>query len=335
MSAVFVNVNRGKRSVVLDLRSEEGRTALRALVADADVFIHSMRAKAIAKLGFDYGQVAALNPSIVYTNCYGYGRRGPDRDRPAYDDTIQAECGLPAVQKLLTGEADFVGTIVADKVAGLTAVYATTMALYHRERTGEGQEVEVAMFETMASFMLVEHANGAIYDPPLGPAVYPRTVAPNRRPYETSDGHIAALIYNDKHWNAFINAVRPAWADDLYSTLERRANQIDTVYGLLAQTMKERTSEEWLALFRELEIPAAPLNTPGALFDNPHLNAVGLFETVETPHGPVRFPGVPTWFSRTPGRVAGPAPELGANTADVLDELGLGQADIEPARGSG
>ena len=335
MSAVFVNVNRGKRSVVLDLRSKEGGTALRALVAHADVFIHSMRAKAIAKLGFSYDEVAALNPSIVYTNCYGYGRRGPDRDRPAYDDTIQAECGLTAVQKQLTGEADFVGTIVADKVAGLTALYATTMALYHRERTGEGQEVEVAMFETMASFMLVEHANGAIYDPPLGPAFYPRTVAPNRRPYETSDGYIAALIYNDKHWNAFIGAVKPAWADDLYSTLERRAKQIDTVYGLVAQTIKERTTEEWLALFRELEIPAAPLNTPGALFDNPHLNAVGLFETVDTPHGPVRFPGVPTWFSRTPGRVAGPAPELGANTAELLDELGLGQADIEPALGSG
>jgi crotonobetainyl-CoA:carnitine CoA-transferase CaiB-like acyl-CoA transferase len=335
MSAVFVNVNRGKRSVVLDLRTEAGKTALRALVLEADVFIHSMRAKAITKLGFGYEDVAALNPTIVYTNCYGYGRRGPDRDRPAYDDTIQAECGLTAVQKQLTGEADFVGTIVADKVAGLTAVYATTMALYHRERTGEGQEVEVAMFETMASFMLVEHANGAIYDPPLGPAFYPRTVAPNRRPYETSDGYIAALIYNDKHWNAFIGAVKPAWADDLYSTLERRAKQIDTVYGLVAQTMKERTTEEWLALFRELEIPAAPLNTPGALFDNPHLNAVGLFETVETQHGPVRLPGVPTWFSRTPGRVAGPAPELGANTADVLDELGLGQADIEPALGSG
>jgi crotonobetainyl-CoA:carnitine CoA-transferase CaiB-like acyl-CoA transferase len=327
MSAVFVNVNRGKRSVVLDLRSEEGRTALRALVADADVFIHSMRAKAIAKLGFGYDDVAALNPNIVYTNCYGYGRRGPDRDRPAYDDTIQAECGLTAVQKQLTGEADFVGTIVADKVAGLTAVYATTMALYHRERTGEGQEVEVAMFETMASFMLVEHANGAIYDPPLGPAFYPRTVAPNRRPYETSDGYIAALIYNDKHWNAFIGAVQPVWADDLYSTLEQRAKQIDAVYGLVAQTMKERTTEEWLALFRELEIPAAPLNTPGALFDNPHLNAVGLFETVETPHGPVRFPGVPTWFSRTPGRVAGPAPLLGEDTGQVLGELGL--ADVE------
>lgn len=328
MSGVFVNVNRGKRSVVLDLRSDAGTRALRALVETADVFIHSMRAKAISRLGFGYDDVAAINPAIVYANCYGYGRRGPDRDRPAYDDTIQAESGLPAVQEQLTGEADYVGTIMADKVAGLTALYATTMALFHRERTGEGQEVEVAMFETMASFMLVEHANGAMFDPPLGPAVYPRTVAPNRRPYRTSDGHIAALIYNDKHWNAFMDAVRPAWASQRYSTLEHRARQIDTIYGLVAETMKERSTEEWLALFAELEIPAARLNTPGDLFNNPHLNAVGMFETVDTPNGPVRFPGVPAWFSRTPGRVAGPAPELGAHTEEVLTEVAASSRGI-------
>ncbi|MBV9092183.1 MAG: CoA transferase [Mycobacteriaceae bacterium] len=331
MSGVFVNVNRGKRSIVLDLKSDAGKTALRALVKDADVFIHSMRSKAITTLGFGYAEVAAINPAIVYTNCYGYGRRGPDRDRPAYDDTIQAECGVPAVQQQLTGEVNYIGTILADKVAGLTALYATTMALFHRERTGEGQEVEVGMFETMASFMLVEHANGAMFDPPLGPAVYPRTVAPNRRPYRTSDGYIAALIYTDKHWSAFIDAVRPPWASDLYATLQRRARRIDTVYALVAETLRERTTEEWLTLFRELEIPAAALQNPDALFDDPHLNAVGLFETVQSPHGPVRFPGVPTWFSRTPGRVAGPAPELGADTADVLDELGLKAADVEPA----
>ncbi|OBH14936.1 CaiB/BaiF CoA transferase family protein [Mycolicibacter sinensis] len=325
MSGVFVNVNRGKRGIVLDLRTDEGKVAMTALITGADVFIHSMRAKAIAKLGLDYQAVAAIKPGIVYTNCYGYGRRGPDADRPAYDDTIQAECGLPAVQQQLTGRADYVGTIMADKIAGLTALYATMMALFHRERTGQGQEVEVAMFETMASFMLVEHANGAMFDPPLGPAVYPRTVAPNRRPYDTSDGQIAALIYNDKHWNAFIDAVQPPWASEQYATLAQRAQRIDTVYGLVAQTMKERTTAEWLKLLRELEIPAAPLNTPGALFDDPHLNAVGLFETVDTPYGAVRFPGVPTWLSRTPGRVAGPAPELGAHTAAVLAELGLEQ----------
>jgi crotonobetainyl-CoA:carnitine CoA-transferase CaiB-like acyl-CoA transferase len=331
LSGVFVNVNRGKRSVVLDLRSDEGRAALRALIAGADVFIHSMRAKAITKLGFGYDDVAAINPSIVYTNCYGYGRRGPDRDRPAYDDTIQAECGLPAVQAELTGEANYVATIVADKVAGLTAVYATTMALFHRERTGEGQEVEVAMFETMASFMLVEHANGAMFDPPLGPAMYHRTVAPNRKPYRTKDGYISALIYNDRHWASFIKAVQPAWNTERYATLTARAAEIDTVYSLVAQTMTERTTEEWLTLFVELEIPAAPLNSPQALFDNEQLNAVGFFETVPTPQGPVRMPGVPTWFSRTPGRIAGPTPELGADTAAVLAELGL--AEVESAHG--
>ena len=321
MSGVFVNVNRGKRAIVLDLQTAEGKAALHGLIETADVFIHSMRAKAIAKLGFGYDDVVALNPSIVYTNCYGYGRRGPDADRPAYDDTIQAECGLPAVQQQLTGEASYVGTIMADKVAGLTALYATMMALFHRERTGEGQEVEVSMFETMASFMLVEHANGAMFSPPLGPAVYPRTVAPNRRPYETKDGQIAALIYNDKHWRGFIDRVQPDWNKPEFDTLEQRARQIDTVYGLVAQTLKERTTDEWLGLFRELQIPAAPINTPDALFDDPHLNAVGLFETVDTPHGPVRFPGVPTWFSRTPGRVRGYAPELGADTESVLAEL--------------
>ncbi|BBZ15363.1 CaiB/BaiF CoA transferase family protein [Mycobacterium branderi] len=331
MSGVFVNVNRGKRSVVLDLRSEAGAAVLRALVETADVFIHSMRAEAITRLGFSYADVAAINPGIVYTNCYGYGRRGPDRDLPAYDDTIQAECGLPGVQEQLTGEASYVGTIIADKVTGLTALYATMMALFHRERSLEGQEVEVAMFETMASFMLVEHANGAMFDPPLGPAVYPRTVAPNRRPYRTSDGYIAALIYNDKQWSAFIDAVQPAWASDLYATLEQRARRIDTVYALVAETLKERTTEEWLKLFRELEIPAAPLGAPADLFDNPHLNAAEFFETVDSPHGPVRFPGVPTWFSRTPGRVAGPAPQLGADTADVLDELGLA-VEANPVR---
>lgn len=323
MSGVFVNVNRGKRSAVLDLQTPEGKRALQALIESADVFIHSMRAKAVAKLGFAYPEVAQLNPQIVYTNCYGYGRRGPEADRPAYDDTIQAECGLPAVQEQLTGEVNYVGTIMADKVAGLTALYATMMALFHRERTGEGQEVEVSMFETMASFMLVEHANGAMFSPPLGPAVYPRTVAPNRKPYRTKDGYIAALIYNDKHWNAFIAAVQPPWSSDLYATLERRAKQIDAVYALVAQTLAERTTDEWLTLFRELEIPAAPLRTPDALFDDPHLNAVGLFETVDTAYGPVRFPGVPTWFSRTPGRVHGPAPELGADTDAVLRELGI------------
>jgi crotonobetainyl-CoA:carnitine CoA-transferase CaiB-like acyl-CoA transferase len=324
MGGVFVNVNRGKRSVVLDLRSGEGKDALRGLIKRSDVFIHSMRARAITKLGFSYEEVAAINPSIIYTNCYGYGRRGPDANRTAYDDTIQAECGLSFAQEQLTGEVGYVGTIMADKVAGMTALYATMMALFHRERTGEGQEVEVGMFETMAAFMLVEHANGAMFSPPLGSAVYPRAVTPSRKPYRTKDGHISALVYNDKQWSAFINAVKPAWAGGQFATLEQRTRQIEEVYALLGETFLTHKTQYWLDLLRSLDIPAAPVHTLDELFDNPHLNEAGFFETVDTPNGPVRFPGTPTWFSQTPGRIAGPAPRLGAHTQEILDELGLG-----------
>lgn len=327
LGGVFTNVNRGKRSLVLDLRQERDKATLRALVATADVFIHSMRGKAIAKLGFDYQAVKAIRPDIVYTNCYGYSRRGPDGDKPAYDDTIQAECGIPHLQQLMTGKPDFMATIIADKVAGLTGLYATMMALFHRERTGEGQEVEVSMFETMASFMLTEHASGMLFEPPLGPAHYHRVVARNRKPYATKDGHVAALVYNDKHWNAFVAAVNPPWATEEFDTLAKRAKQIDRVYGLLGETFAERTTQEWLELLEALHIPAAPLRTTDELFDNAHLNAIGFFETVETPQGAVRFPGVPTWFSQTPGRVAGGAPELGAHSREVLDELGVPASD--------
>lgn len=321
LGGVFSNVNRGKRSVVLNLREEAGKAALTRLIEAADVFIHSMRSSAIARLGFTYDEVRAINPAIVYTNCYGYSRRGPDGNRPAYDDTIQAECGLTHVQKLMTGKPDFVATIMADKVAGLTALYATMMALFHRERTGEGQEVEVGMFETMASFMLVEHASGAMFEPPLGPAHYHRAAARNRKPYKTKDGYIAALVYNDRHWNAFVDAVRPEWATEELSRLENRAKQIDRVYGLLGETFATRTTREWLDLLEELHIPAAPLRTTDELFDNEHLNAIGFFEPVETGQGPVRFPGIPTWFSATPGTISGGAPLLGEHTDEVLEEL--------------
>jgi crotonobetainyl-CoA:carnitine CoA-transferase CaiB-like acyl-CoA transferase len=324
MSGVFVNVNRGKRSIALDIKSDEGKAILRELIKDADVFIHSMRAKAIARAGFDYASVAAINPDIIYTNCYGYSRRGPDADKPAYDDTIQAECGIPYVQSLMTGEPGFAATIMADKVAGLTALYATTMALLHRERTGEGQEVEVGMFETMASFMLVEHANGALFNPPLGPAHYHRAADPGRKPYKTKDSYISALIYNDKHWQLFTEAVKPDWVTPDMATLSQRAQQIGHVYGKLAETFLTRTTRQWLDLLGELGIPCAPLRTTDELLENEHLNAIGFFETVDSAQGPVRFPGVPTWFSKSPGKVAGPTPLVGEQTEEILAEIGLG-----------
>ena len=336
MGGIHVNVNRGKRGMVLDLTSEAGKAALRALIASADVFIHSMRGGAIARLGFDYASVKAIRPDIIYTNCYGYSRRGPEADQPAYDDTIQAESGVTHLQQLINGEAGFVGTIMADKVAGLTALYATMMALFHRERTGgrgkgEGQEVEVTMFEAMAAFLLVEHANGALFTPPLGPAHYHRAIDRNRRPYKTRDGHVTALIYNDKHWQAFTGAVRPAWNRPEFDTLEGRARQISRVYGLLAETFATRTTGEWLNLLRGIGVPAARLRTTDELFENEHLNAIGFFEEVPSAYGRLRYPGVPTWFSATPGAVAGPAPLLGEHTSEMLAELGLAVVEDDGA----
>jgi crotonobetainyl-CoA:carnitine CoA-transferase CaiB-like acyl-CoA transferase len=299
LGGVFVNVNRGKRSVVLDLKTSAGQDALRSLIERSDVFIHSMRAKAIGALGFGFPEVAAVHPSLAYTICYGYGRRGPDADLTAYDDTIQAECGLPSVQEQLTGTASYVGTI---------------------------------MFETMASFMLVEHANGAMFSPPAGPAAYPRAVTPNRRPYRTRDDYLSALVYTDKQWAAFVAAVRPPWSGEHLATLEQRIPQLDAVYARLAETFAERTTQEWLDLLRPLGIPAAPVRTLDELFANPHLNETGFFETVDSPHGPVRFPGPPAWFSRTPGRIAGPAPRLGEHTAEIMTEIDA-RADGEAADG--
>lgn len=319
LGSIFTNINRGKRSVELDLRKDEHRKALRCLIAEADVFIHSMRGKAIKQLGFDYEAVKAIRPDIVYTNCYGYSRRGPDADKPAYDDTIQAECGISHVQGLMTGAPAFAATIMADKVAGLHALYATLAALFHRARTGEGQEVEVGMFESMSSFMLVEHAGGMLFDPPIGPAHYHRAVSKNRKPYQTKDGYIAALVYNDKHWNAFMAALQPDWQSDEYDTLKKRSLHIDHIYALLAQTFATRTTQEWLDFLEPLQIPCARVKSTDELFSDPHLNAIGFFEDVETDVGTVRYPGVPTWFSKTPGKVAGCSPHLGQHTQEILD----------------
>ena len=221
----------------------------------------------------------------------------------------------------MTGEPGFAGTIMADKISGLHVLYATLAALYHRATTGEGQEVEVPMFESMASFMLVEHANGAVFDPPQGPAHYPRAVAKNRRPYKTKDGYVAALIYNDKHWANFVAAVQPEWATEEMNDFEARARIIDSIYGKLAETFAQRTTAEWLELLAANHIPAAPLRSTEDLMTDPHLEEVGFFETVDSAIGTQRLPGLPVWFSKTPGGVQGPTTRLGADSEAVFAEL--------------
>lgn len=331
-SAMFMNVNRGKRSLVLDLKQDAAREALLRMAQDADVFIHSMRAKAIARLGLDYAALKACNPKIIYANLYGYGREGPYADYPAYDDIVQAASGIVDLQAHLSGgEPTYLATVVADKVAGLTAAYAVMAALFERERSGRGQEVEVPMFETLASFSMVEHLCGAMFDPPIGPTGYPRALSPERRPYKTRDGYIAVMIYNDRHWQNFFDAIgNPEWSrDPMFASLRSRTQNITTVLGQLSKELAQRTTQEWMALFTKAQCPAMPVRSIDDLLDDPHLDSVGFWHKCETPDGSVRMPGVPVRFSETPGEAGRPGPRLGADSREVLAEAGFSESEID------
>lgn len=329
--AMFLHVNRGKRSASLDLKLPAAREALLRLCARADVFIHSMRGKAIARLGLDYAAVKAVNPRIIYANLYGFGRSGPYADYPAYDDIVQAASGIVALQANLSGgKPAYLATVVADKVAGLNATYAVMAALFHRERTGEGQEIEVPMFETLTAFTMVEHLCGALFDPPLGPPGYPRALSEARRPYATSDGYIAVMIYNDRQWRSFFAAIgNPEWSKDpMFASLTTRTQNIGAVLGRLADTIATRTTGKWSALFEQAECPAMPIMSLDDLMHDPHLEATGFWHEIDTPDGRMRMPTGFPQFSASPGAVGDPGAALGCDTEAVLREVGLDEAAI-------
>ncbi len=335
---MFLNLNRGKRSIVLNLKQPEARAALLRLCRDADVFVHSMRARAIERLGLTYDDVRAVNPRIIYASMYGYGRGGPYRDHPAYDDIVQAASGIVDLQARLSGgEPTYLANVVADKVSGLTGAYAITAALYAREKTGEGQEIEVPMFETMVSFCALEHLCGSVFRPPLGPPEYARAVSPSRRPYETADGHIGVMIYNDRHWRNFFDAIgNPDWSrDPVFATMESRTRNIDTVLARVAATMKTRTTAEWVDLLREAQIPATAIASLEELLEDEHLDAVGFWQDRETDAGPLRMSGIPVRFSATPGEIGDPGPALGADSRAVLEEAGFDSGEIDALIGTG
>jgi crotonobetainyl-CoA:carnitine CoA-transferase CaiB-like acyl-CoA transferase len=335
---MFLNVNRGKKSLVLDLKQPAARDALLALARTADVFVHSMRFQAIARLGLDWPALHAVNPRLIYANLYGFGRDGPYRDHPAYDDIVQAASGLVSLQAKLSGGAPtYLATVVADKVAGLTAAYAIVAALFAREKSGEGQEIEVPMFETLVSFAMTEHLCGALFEPALGPPEYPRVTAESRRPYATADGHIGVMIYTDKHWRAFFAALGdPDWSrQPMFASMRSRTEHIRAVLASLADVLATRTTADWLALFREAQIPATAIASLDDLLTDPHLAETGFWEQRETEAGRLRFPGIPTRFSATPGAIGDPGPVLGRDSRALLAEAGLTAAEIDALLASG
>ncbi|HWA64196.1 MAG TPA: CoA transferase [Caulobacteraceae bacterium] len=336
MAAMFLGSNRNKRSIVLDLKSADGREALLALVESADILVHNNRPQKMEALGLSPDALLARNPRLVYACMHGFRADGPYGGRPAYDDVIQGLCGLVDLMGQRLGAPDYLPTTAADKTVGLVGVVAILAALSRRDRTGRGGYVEVPMFESMVAFTAVEHLYGHQFDPPKGPASYPRVMAPDRRPQATADGYICALPYNDMHWRRLFEAVgRPELTQDpRFVDIAARTANVAELYALLASILKTRTTAEWLDLLERLEIPCAEVKSLADLTHDPHLMATGFFEKVDLGGQVLRLPGVPVLFDGERPPVRRP-PRLGEHTREVLEEAGVAPARIEAVLGAG
>lgn len=325
MSAAHLMKGRNKRSIVLDLKQPAGLEALQRLTATGDVFVHNMRPQAVRKLGIDYEVVSTWKPDIIYAVATGFGEDGPYAERPAYDDLIQGMAGMAGLYGMVTGEPRYAPTVLADKTSGLFLLYAITMALFHRERTGAGQKVQVPMFECLVSFLMNEHLQARTFEPPQGKAGYQRLLTPHRRPYATADGYLCVIPYNNRHWQRFFTLIgRPELAiDERFAQQAARSKHIDALYAIVAESMRTRSTAEWLTLLEQADIPCGPMHTPDEVFYDPHLQAVGMFPEIEHPtEGKIRHIKVPVKFTRTPGGLQRHAERLGGSSAAVLSELG-------------
>jgi crotonobetainyl-CoA:carnitine CoA-transferase CaiB-like acyl-CoA transferase len=331
MGPLFLGANRNKRSLVLDVKKPAGRTVLLRLCATADVFVHNVRPAAMRRLDLGEEMLRAHNPRLVYVSLVGYGQRGPYGERPAYDDLIQGATGIASLFAE-SGEPRYVPLAVADRIVGLNAVHAILAALIARDRAGEGQSIEVPMFETMAQFVLSDHLGGRTFEPPLGPPGYSRLLAHDRRPYRTSDGYVCVLVYNDKQWQSLFAAIgrtQEFRADPRLCDHAARARHYPYVYGVLADILKTRSTAAWLSLLQANDIPCTPLNDLDALIDDPHLQAVGGLTRIDHPsEGAITLTApVGSWSRNGPGVDRLP-PRLGEHSVEVLREAGFELEEI-------
>ncbi len=334
MGPLFLQANRNKRSVVLDLKTPEGKRQALQLAQNADVLVSNVRPQGLARLGLSYEDVQQTNPSIIYCSAVGYGSDGPSSGQAVYDDLMQAASGIASLFGVVHGTPHYAPVNICDRIVGLYVANAVTAALFHRLSTGEGQQIEVPMFETMAQFVLADHMGGGAFTPPIGEMGYKRLMSRTRGPYPTKDGYIALVVYTDKHWRAFGQLVgQPDIIDQdaRFASQQARTVNAEAAGSFLAGHLQGRTTSEWLELLHGADIPVTAVNAIEDLFDDPHLKAVALFEDIEHPtEGTVKSARFPVRFSASPASVRRLAPNLGEHNSEVFAVAGDGR-DQEPA----
>ena len=340
MSSIFMAINRNKRSLAIDLKHPDGLAAVLRLLPTVDVLVHNMRSAAIERLGLGPAACTAINPRLIYCGASGFGEAGPDAGKPAFDDVIQAACGLAGLVGTLRedGRPDYVPSLIADKTTGLVLANAVLAALFERSRSGLGQVVEVPMFETMVAFTLVEHLGGLSFEPATAPAGYARLLAGGRQPAPTLDGHVAMLPYTGAHWRRFFHHLGRDDLSEKYSVDDRHARnaRVAELYADMAALTRTLSTDALLALCSELDIPATRIWRIDELTQHPHLQAVGLFQRSRHPsQGEIVNVRPTTLFARTPADLARPAPLLGEHSAELLQEAGFCAAEIAALHTSG
>lgn len=338
MAAFFLNSNRNKRSVVLDIKHAEGQATLARLIKSSDVVLHSIRTASAEKLGLSYDKLVELSPNIILCHVKGFADEGAYGGQPAYDDVVQAVSGLATLQTAVAGEPRYIPSIVADKVAAVHTAYAIAIALLHRERTGRGQVVDVPMMETMVAFNTIEHLWGAAFEPPLASMGYAPVSTAARRPFKTQDGYLCVLPYTDAHWKRFCDVVGdPALTEDpRFSSHAARQRDQQRFWNEVGRRVAQRTTQQWIEALSAADVPFGRVNSLDDLLTDPHLNSVGFWQTMEHPsEGALRVSAVPMAFSDSPGGVRRLAPQLGENTAEVLREVGFDDDEIEQLQAAG
>jgi len=330
LSGISLNLLRNKRNIAINLKDPRGRDILLRLAATCDVFVTNLRPGPLTRLGATYDDVAAVRPDIVYCQAQGFPSDTERADDPAYDDIIQSASGVADATQRAYGFPALVPSIFADKVAGMTIVYAVLAALFHRERTGEGQHIEVPMTDAVKAFMLVEHGAGAIPQPPMDSAGYARLLTPQRRPQATADGWINVLPYSKAQYEAVFTA---GGRDDLlgdarYATGRARIANSDFLYEQVRGIIATRTTQEWLEFCNDNHIPAT--------------RVVTLDEVVaEQPDGEHPIGGTykqvrpAARLSKTPATVRREAPLPGQHNAEVLGMLGFSDDEVRELSDAG